>query len=110
MQKEGRGVYRNDRDLFRWNRDSLCLHTNLGVLQNGKYKYDITSASLRFSLIRSMTVCTAVGRPVEGGGWAVEHRLLHDGSRLSQISAGAALADRVVLGSPFSRGVLVCGK
>jgi hypothetical protein len=63
-----------------------------------------------FSLNRSMTVCTAVGRPMEGGGWAVDHRLLHDGRRLSQISAGAALADRVVLGSPFSRGVLVCGQ
>ena len=41
-------------------------------------------------------------------GWTVEHILNHDGTKLSQISAGARLGNKVVLGSPFSKGILVC--
>jgi hypothetical protein len=52
---------------------------------------------------------SAVARPGPGGGWVIEQRLLHDGTQLSQVSAGAVLGSRLVLGSPFSRGILVCG-
>jgi len=41
-------------------------------------------------------------------GWKVQHILNHDGTKLSQISAGARFRDKVVLGSPFSEGILVC--
>ena len=41
-------------------------------------------------------------------GWEVQDVLNHDGTKLSQISAAARLGDKVVLGSPFSEGILVC--
>ena len=47
-----------------------------------------------------------------GGGalqWVVNDVLNHDGSQLSQVSSGARFGSRVVLGSPYSQGVLVCG-
>ena len=44
----------------------------------------------------------------ENKGWYTEALLMHDGTKLSQISAGARFGDIVILGSPFSKGVLVC--
>lgn len=51
-----------------------------------------------------------VARRGEGGDWKVDeaHSVAHDGSKLSQMSAAARWGNKVVLGSPFSRGVLVC--
>ena len=54
--------------------------------------------------------------PVTGGmalarkkdGWEVHDILNHDGTKLNQISAAARFGDKVVLGSPFSEGILVC--
>jgi len=43
-----------------------------------------------------------------GAGWRVRDMLEHDGTKLSQISAAARYGDRVILGSPFSKGILVC--
>ena len=56
--------------------------------------------------------------PVAGGlsiarksdGWKIHDVLNHDGTELSQISAAARWGDKVVLGSPFSEGILVCKK
>ena len=50
----------------------------------------------------------ALASPLPSGGWEVRELLRHDGSRLAQISAGARYGDTVVLGSPGSRGLLVC--
>jgi hypothetical protein len=44
----------------------------------------------------------------EDGEWKVTTDLNHDGSLLSQISAASRYGDRVVLGSPYSPGILVC--
>jgi len=51
-----------------------------------------------------------VARRGNGGEWKLDkaHSLAHDGSKLSQISAAARWGTKVVLGSPFSRGVLIC--
>ena len=43
-----------------------------------------------------------------GNGWVVDSVLQHDGAKLAQISAAAKLGSKVVLGSPFSEGILVC--
>jgi len=55
----------------------------------------------------------AVARQERRGGgalqWVVDDVLNHDGSKLSQVSSGARFGSRVVLGSPYSQGVLVCG-
>jgi hypothetical protein len=51
---------------------------------------------------------SVAARSAETGAWVVRHPLMHDGSVLSQISAAARLGGVVVLGSPFSDGVLVC--
>ena len=79
----------------------------------------LKSLSLWITCLLSYEHCTlwigplppylAVARPAAEGGWSVDHCLLHDGRQLSQVSAGARLGARVVLGSPFSRGILVCG-
>ena len=42
------------------------------------------------------------------GQWSVEDVLEHDGSKLSQVSAGARYGSRIILGSPYSDGILVC--
>ena len=44
----------------------------------------------------------------ENDGWVLKDVLNHDGTKLSQISSGAKFKDKVVLGSPFSEGILVC--
>jgi len=49
----------------------------------------------------------AVLRNVDGQ-WSVEDVLEHDGSKLSQVSAGARFGSRIILGSPYSDGILVC--
>ena len=41
-------------------------------------------------------------------GWTVERLLTHDGKKMSQVSSAARFHDRIFLGSPFSRGILVC--
>merc|ERR1712106_382569 len=54
--------------------------------------------------------------PVAGGfsiakrstGWKVADVLNHDGTKLSQVSAAARFGDKIVLGSPFSEGILIC--
>jgi len=40
--------------------------------------------------------------------WEVHDILNHDGSLLNQISAASRFGDKVVLGSPFSEGILFC--
>ena len=46
---------------------------------------------------------------VGSGKWVMNERVLtHDGSKLSQISAAARFASTVYMGSPFSKGLLVC--
>jgi hypothetical protein len=40
--------------------------------------------------------------------WILKRLVTHDGSKLSQISAAARYGDRIVMGSPFSNGILVC--
>jgi len=40
--------------------------------------------------------------------WEWNSILEHDGTKLSQISAASRLGSRIVLGSPFSEGVLLC--
>jgi hypothetical protein len=42
------------------------------------------------------------------GSWVIDNVLNHDGKKLAQISAAARLGSKVVLGSPFSEGILVC--
>jgi len=49
----------------------------------------------------------SVARKV-GDSWTIEDVLVHDGSQLSQISACAVHDKTVVLGSPYSGGILVC--
>jgi len=46
----------------------------------------------------------------EGNQWRADedHILVHQGNKLSQISAAARWGPKVVLGSPSNRGVLVC--
>ncbi len=40
--------------------------------------------------------------------WTLSHPLVHDGTQMSQVSAAARFGDRIVLGSPFANGILVC--
>ena len=40
--------------------------------------------------------------------WEVHNILNHDGSKLNQISAASRFGDKIVLGSPYSEGILVC--
>lgn len=40
--------------------------------------------------------------------WEVKHEVNHDGSLLPQISAAVLHGSKVVMGSPFSNGVLLC--
>jgi hypothetical protein len=44
----------------------------------------------------------------KGSEWEWTSILEHDGLKLSQISSASRLGNRVVLGSPFSEGVLLC--
>ena len=51
----------------------------------------------------------AVARKESGvTGWVVDSVLEHNGAKLPQISAAARLGSKIVLGSPFSEGILVC--
>ena len=43
-----------------------------------------------------------------GQDWTLSHPLVHDGTKMSQVSAAARFGDRVVLGSPYDNGILVC--
>jgi len=47
-------------------------------------------------------------REGERGTWTTHDVLMHDGSKLSQISAGVMFGRTVILGSPYSKGLLVC--
>ena len=51
----------------------------------------------------------AIAKPPisNGGAWTVEDGVIHDGSMLSQISAAVVHGRRTILGSPFSKGLLV---
>ena len=40
--------------------------------------------------------------------WETKNVLGHDGSKLSGISMAARFGSKVVLGSPWSEGILVC--
>ena len=40
--------------------------------------------------------------------FTISHPILHDGTKLSQISAASRYGNTVLLGSPFSNGILVC--
>jgi len=51
----------------------------------------------------------AIARKSGGNAqWVVDNVLNHDGAKLAQISAAARLGGKIVLGSPFSEGILVC--
>merc|ERR1712080_280031 len=50
----------------------------------------------------------AVARRTGAGDWKVDSVLEHDGTKLCQISAAVRLGERIVLGSPFSQGLLLC--
>jgi len=50
----------------------------------------------------------AVLSNTNGGDWEYKSVLEHDGTKLSQISAASRLGKRIVLGSPFSEGILSC--
>jgi len=41
--------------------------------------------------------------------WSVTHQVVHDGKKLQQISSAIPFGDRVVMGSPYSHGILICG-
>ena len=41
--------------------------------------------------------------------WDVVEVLVHDGELLLQVSAAARLDRSIILGSPYSKGVLICG-
>ena len=43
-----------------------------------------------------------------GKDWRVKDVVEHDGTKLSQISAAARFGTKIILGSPWSEGVLVC--
>eukprot|EP00088_Acartia_fossae_P071842 TRINITY_DN995_c0_g1_i3.p1 TRINITY_DN995_c0_g1~~TRINITY_DN995_c0_g1_i3.p1 ORF type:complete len:380 (-),score=72.39 TRINITY_DN995_c0_g1_i3:620-1759(-) len=45
---------------------------------------------------------------LEDGQWKTRDILMHDGLKLAQISAGSRFGNTVVLGSPHSKGLLVC--
>eukprot|EP00091_Calanus_sinicus_P025677 TRINITY_DN9936_c0_g1_i1.p1 TRINITY_DN9936_c0_g1~~TRINITY_DN9936_c0_g1_i1.p1 ORF type:complete len:281 (-),score=85.66 TRINITY_DN9936_c0_g1_i1:171-1013(-) len=47
-------------------------------------------------------------KSTDNSGWVIDNVLNHDGTKLAQISAAARLGSKVVLGSPFSEGILVC--
>ena len=47
-------------------------------------------------------------KSVDNAGWVIDNILNHEGTKLAQISAAARLGSKVVLGSPFSEGILVC--
>ena len=53
-----------------------------------------------------MLVATPKGS--SGQEWVVSHPLLHDGTKMSQVSAAARFGKRIVLGSPYANGILVC--
>jgi len=50
----------------------------------------------------------SVLRKEDTGKWKLNDVLMHDGSKLSQISAGSRFGKTAVLGSPYSKGILVC--
>jgi len=41
--------------------------------------------------------------------WSVTHQVVHDGQKLQQISSAILFGDRVIMGSPNSHGILICG-
>merc|ERR1719193_79579 len=45
---------------------------------------------------------------LENGEWLTKDILMHDGSKLSQISAAARFGNAVVIGTPHSKGILFC--
>jgi hypothetical protein len=50
-----------------------------------------------------------VAKQADGGKWQVfPNAFVHDGSKLSQVSAALAYGSKVIMGSPCSRGVLLC--
>jgi len=86
-------------------------------------EYDDNSDEIIIGTIPDFMACIKKGKgddiPVPGGmaiahkeeggnGWVVDSVLEHDGAKLAQISAAAKLGSKVVLGSPFSEGILVC--
>ena len=44
----------------------------------------------------------------ENGNYVETHPMMHDGTKLSQISAAVRWNNIVYLGSPFNEGVLMC--
>jgi len=53
-----------------------------------------------------MLVASPKGK--SGQEWTLSHPLVHDGTTMSQISSAARFGDRVILGSPYANGMLVC--
>lgn len=50
-----------------------------------------------------------IGRQAKTDGWETDlYVLVHDGSALSAVSAAGVWGRRVLLGSPWSAGALVC--
>ena len=79
-------------------------------------EYDAGTNTLHMGTVPQPALSEHFDVPVPGG-YAVAHLdtgktemrvLMHDGTKLSQISAAYAWNGQVILGSPFGRGVLVC--
>ena len=69
------------------------------------------TASLKKDLGEDVPVPGGMAIARKSGGnaeWVVDNVLNHDGTKLSQISAAARLGGKIVLGSPYSEGILVC--
>jgi len=79
--------------------------TDIGKVIQAKEDVGKEDPSLRVAVPGGMLVAR-----MEDGEWKLdkEHVLSHDGSKLSSISSAARWGNKVVLGSPFSRGLLLC--
>jgi len=66
---------------------------------------DLKSAVKKIEVPGGMAV---LRRKTNSEEWEWKSILEHDGTKLSQISAASRLGNRIVLGSPFSEGALLC--
>jgi len=66
---------------------------------------DLKSAVKKIDVPGGMAV---LRRKTNSEEWEWKSILEHDGTKLSQISAASRLGNRIVLGSPFSEGALLC--
>jgi hypothetical protein len=96
-------------DNLEWRADDAAGRLDLGVLTapylaigEGQWIVPGAYGTVHFSQTASASAAAAVAVAVDA---AV---LVHDGTKLSQVSAAIASGGKAVLGSPYSPGVLVC--